>query len=183
MPGPTFLRGDTVSLRTVEEEDVEFLRDVVNDPDVRRTTLMTAPKNAQQEREFFEEVVSGDDSVDLLVAVDGRPVGMISLNAVDEGNGVAELGYWIAPDEWGNGYATDAARTLTEYAFEQRRLHRVQARVVSFNDASARVLEKAGFEREGVHRETVFVDGDHRDVVWYGRLATDHATTDATGDQ
>ena len=98
---------------------------------------------------------------------------MIGLNGLDEGNGVAELGYWIAPEAWGNGYATDAARTMTEYAFDQRRLRRVQARVVDFNEASARVLEKAGFEREGVHREAVFLDGEHRDVVWYGRLASD----------
>ncbi|WP_135534278.1 GNAT family N-acetyltransferase [Halostella pelagica] len=173
MPGATFLRGETVSLRTVESDDIEFLRDAVNHPDVWRTTLMSTPKNSEQEREFFEEVVSDEDSVDLLVTADDRPVGMVSLNTVDEENGVGELGYWIVPDEWGNGYATDAARTLTEYAFDQRRLHRVQARVVAFNDASARVLEKAGFEREGVHREAVFVDGEHRDVVWYARLVTD----------
>ncbi|WP_323190255.1 GNAT family protein [Halostella sp. PRR32] len=173
MPGATFLRGETVSLRTVESDDIEFLRDAVNHPDVWRSTLMSTPKNAEQEREFFEEVVSDEDSVDLLVTADDRSVGMVSLNAVDEENGVGELGYWIVPDEWGNGYATDAARTLTEYAFDQRRLHRVQARVVAFNDASARVLEKAGFERDGVHREAVFVDGEHRDVVWYARLVTD----------
>ena len=63
MPGPAFLVGETVSLRTVEEEDVEFLRDAVNDPEVWRTTLMVEPKNAEQEREFFEEVVCEDGSV------------------------------------------------------------------------------------------------------------------------
>ena len=173
MPGPAFLEGERVSLRTVEEEDIEFLRDAVNDPDVWRTTLMAEPKNAEQEREFFEEVVCGDGSVDLLVADGEDPVGMVGLNGLDEGNGVAELGYWIAPDQWGDGYATDAARTVTEYAFRQRRLHRVEARVVDFNEASARVLEKAGFDREGVHRGAAFVDGEHRDVVWYARLATD----------
>jgi RimJ/RimL family protein N-acetyltransferase len=173
MPGPAFLEGETVSLRTVEEGDLKFLRDGVNDPDVWRTTLMPEPKNVEQEREFFEEVVCEDGSVDLVVADGEDPVGMVGLNGLDEGNGVAELGYWIVPDHWGNGYATDAARTVTEYGFEQRRLHRVQARIVDFNEASARVLEKAGFEREGVHRGAAFVDGEHRDVVRYGRLATD----------
>ena len=73
MPGAAFLQGDQVTLRTIEEADLPFLRDTVNHPDVRRGTGFLTPVNAAQEQEWFESGASGDDSVDLLICVDGEP--------------------------------------------------------------------------------------------------------------
>lgn len=64
----------------------------------------------------------------------------------------------------------DAVRSLAGYAFDERRLHRVAADVYAPNDASKRVLEKVGFEREGVRRSHAFVEGEHVDVYEYGLL-------------
>ena len=62
-------------------------------------------------------------------------------------------------------------RTVARYAFEHRRLHRLAADVFAHNEASRRVLEKAGFTEEGALREAAFVDGEYRDLVRYGLLA------------
>ena len=101
----------------------------------------------------------------------GERVGTIGLHDVTATHGNGEVGYFFAPDAWGNGYATDATRTVVEYAFGERRLQKVYARAFAFNDASQRVLEKVGFEREGVHRDQVFVDGEFVDVYRFGVLA------------
>jgi len=77
----------------------------------------------------------------------------------------------IAPEEWGNGYATDALTAVCGYAFEERRLNKVYATTYATNPASSRVLEKAGFTREGVLRKEGFVDGDYVDMYRYGLLA------------
>lgn len=172
MPGPVFLRGETVTLRTVEEEDVPFLQETINDPDVRYGLSATEPVSEQAEREWVESISSDDaDDVHLLVCVDGSAVGIVGLNDVTDRIGTAEVGYWLTPDAWGNGYTTDAVRALAEYAFEERRLHRVYAKVLAGNDGSQRVLEKAGFEREGVLRDHWFRDGRHEDVYLFGLLA------------
>jgi RimJ/RimL family protein N-acetyltransferase len=169
MPGPVFIPGDSVDLHTIEEEDLEFLQESVNDPQVWRRIGRNHPVNAQQEREFFEEIVGGDDGVHLLVCADGEPVGTVGVNGLD-GPETPELGYWIAPDHHRQGYATAAAKLLTGYAFDQLGLHRVEARVFEFNDASQTVLERVGFTHEGTSREAAFVDGEYRDALWYGML-------------
>jgi RimJ/RimL family protein N-acetyltransferase len=170
MPGPAFLVGDVVELRTIELEDADFLQSVVNDPRVRRGLAADAPVTGRQEREWIESL--GDDGgVKLLVCADGDPVGTISMQAPDEVWGVAELGYLLAPEAWGNGYATDAVACLCRYAFRERRLHKLYAQVYATNPASGRVLEKNGFQREGVLRREAFVEGAHVDVHRYGLLA------------
>lgn len=60
------------------------------------------------------------------------------------------LGYWVAEEHNGRGYATQAVTQAVDYAFAKLGLHRVQANVMTKNPRSARVLEKAGFRREGI---------------------------------
>lgn len=170
MPGPVFLSGDSVTLRTIEEGDLEFLQRDVNDPSVRRSLASVRPVNAEQERDWFERMSEGDD-VSLLVCVEEEPVGTIGLSDIDETWGRAEVGYWVTPEAWGEGYATEATALICGYAFDQRRLHKVVASAFATNAGSRRVLEKVGFVEEGVHREEAFVNGEYVDVHWYGLLA------------
>jgi len=173
MPGPVFIDGDDVTLRTVEREDLDFCQRGLNDPDVRGGLGAVDPMTSDDEESWYEEVVVESDSVQLLVCVDGDPVGVIGFVDCNEKWGTAELGYWLAPEYHGNGYATAAGRLLVDYGFAERRLHKVYANAFAHNEASQRVLEKLGFEREGVHREQAFVDGEHVDVYRYGLLVDD----------
>ena len=86
-----------------------------------------------------------------------------------------ELGYWIGAHAWGRGYATEAARAMTAYAFETLRLHRVQARHFTRNPASGRVMQKLGMRLEGVHREAYLRWERFEDVAVYGILAAEWA--------
>lgn len=170
MPGPVYLDGDDVTLRTIEREDLDFCQRNANDRRVWRGTGFPGPVTADDEEEWYETVVLGDD-VHLLVCAGGEPVGVVGLTDVATRSGTAELGYWIAPDAQGNGYCTAASRALVGNAFDERRLHKVTAQVAAFNEASRRVLEKVGFEREGTLREEWYTDGGYVDVYRYGLLA------------
>jgi ribosomal-protein-alanine N-acetyltransferase len=90
---------------------------------------------------------------------------------VDAANRCAELGYWVRTDRAGRGYATEAARGLLAWGFRHLDLHRVTAFTDVDNAASARVLEKCGFTREGVVRERVRAPGGWRDHALYGMIA------------
>jgi RimJ/RimL family protein N-acetyltransferase len=174
MPGPTFLEGEQVSLATVEDEDVSFLHETVNDPAVRDGLSFVRPQSEATEREWVDSVTGQEtDDVHFLICVDDDPVGIVGLNHVTPTTGNGELGYYLAPDAWGNGYATDAARTIVDYAFAELRLHRVHARAFDDNEPSRRVLETVGFEHEGVMRDHWFRHGDHEDVHVYGLLASE----------
>jgi RimJ/RimL family protein N-acetyltransferase len=171
MPGAVFLRGDSITLRTVEEEDVEFLRDAINDPGVREGLTTAYPINAEQEREYFEEQISDREDLNLAICADGEITGTVGLHDLDQRAGNCEIGLWLAPEFHGEGYGTEASRLLTDYAFRELRMHRVTARVLATNPASARIWEKLGFEEEGVHRDEAFTDGEHVDMRYFGVLA------------
>ncbi|EJN60090.1 GNAT family N-acetyltransferase [Halogranum rubrum] len=169
MPGSVFLRGEGVELRTVESDDLAFVKDQINDPDVWGTLGMSAPRNQHNEEQWLERTSEDDDRVHLLVCDDGDPVGLMGLH-VNSTWGVGELGYWVAPEAQGKGYCTAAVRLVSRYAFEERRLHKVVAEAYDHNAGSQRVLEKVGFTQEGVHREEAFVGGEYRDLLHYGLL-------------
>lgn len=170
MPGPVYLGGETVELRTIEEEDIEFLQETINQPRVRAGLAPVSPINRQQERAWFESL-GEDGGVNLLICIDGTPVGSIDLKPPNEVWGVAEVGYMIAPDFWGEGYATEALDLLCTYAFEERRLNKLYAKTYENNPAAWRVLEKVGFKQEGVLREEGLFEGEHVDLFRYGLLA------------
>lgn len=85
----------------------------------------------------------------------------------------AELGYWVGVPHWGLGYATEAAREVVRYGFEELRLHRVYAAHFGSNPASGRVLRKIGMGYEGTRREHHRKWSDYEDRVEYGLLASE----------
>lgn len=87
-----FLQGESVELHPVDEADLEFLNEHVNDPLVWQSLGIDAPINDRQSAEWFEGHVSNDDTVNFLVTVDGDPAGTINAFDVSERHGTALLG-------------------------------------------------------------------------------------------
>lgn len=168
MPGPVFLEGDRIELRTVEEDDLPFLQRIINDPAVRHFIGSRDPVNGEQEREWFEEAGSDDETVSLLICRDGEAMGTIGLHPKDPVGISEEIGIFIDQEYWGEGYGTEASRLVTDYAFRERRTHRVMARVFEGNEASMGIWEKLGFRHEGVFVESEYVDGEYIDTHYFG---------------
>jgi RimJ/RimL family protein N-acetyltransferase len=85
----------------------------------------------------------------------------------------AELGYWIAKEDWGKGYATEAGLAVLSYGFTTLGLHRIYATPFKRNPASGRVLEKLGMKHEGRVREHVKKWGVFEDLELYGILCAE----------
>lgn len=79
-----------------------------------------------------------------------------------------EIAYWIGEPYWGNGYATEAAQAILQFAFEEKKLYKVFARYFSSNIASGKVLEKMGMKKEGILKAHVIKDSKYEDLVYYG---------------
>ncbi|KAB2970995.1 GNAT family N-acetyltransferase [Streptomyces sp. SS1-1] len=104
---------------------------------------------------------------------DGAFVGWCGLSDWNPTYRSASLGYVLGAAMWGHGYATEAAHALLRWAFDTLDLNRVQAEADTRNQASARVLEKLGFVREGTLREDCVVNGVVSDSWVYGLLKRD----------
>lgn len=173
------LHGKKVVLRAVEEEDIEMLREMTNNPDFEKMILgWSFPVSKKQQREWFENCKNQSSSVRYTIAIkeDRQAVGRIGLSDIDWKNGVASVsGICIAKSEMRKrGLATDAWMTLLRYAFEELRLNRVNASVLVFNKASLRACEKSGFKVEGQRRQAFYKNGEYIDVVMLGCLKSDY---------
>ena len=103
-------------------------------------------------------------------AADNVFIGWCSLAKWDPVFRSARLGYCLDDAAWGQGFATEAAGAMLQWAFDTLDLNRVQAECDTRNTASSRVLEKLGFVREGRLREDCIVNGEVSDSWVYGLL-------------
>jgi len=156
MAEPPFLPLATgrLLLRRLEPLDVPAIERYAGDEDVARMTAriphpyppgMAAAWVAETHRQM-----AGGLGWQLAVATlaDGALVGAIGLEK-DEADAAAELGYWIGRPHWGRGYATEAARRLIAFGFQEGGLREVRAHCMAVNAASRRVLEKLGMAFQG----------------------------------
>jgi len=167
MPGPAFRSADGTELRAIESEDHAFIAEKWNSRDVRLPTNTNEPMTAGD----VAAAVDSDESVNFVVCADGERVGAAWLFGVKPLHGRGELGYWVADGHRGEGHATAAARLLVEYAVAEQRLRKLTARVFEGNEASERVLEKVGFEEEGLLRDHYYIDGEWLDATLYAYFA------------
>jgi [ribosomal protein S5]-alanine N-acetyltransferase len=112
-----------------------------------------------------------EDGLNLAIEVDGEAIGAVGFSRrSDLRRKVAEIGYWLGEPFWGRAIAPAALRMATQLAFERFDFVRLQAGVIEWNPRSMRVLEKVGYEREGVQRSAGFKDGKVCDLVMYVKL-------------
>ena len=107
-------------------------------------------------------------------ASDNSFVGLIALKLGRQNYRSGEVWYKILPAYWGKGYTTEALGALLKFGFEELNLHRIEAGCAVENIASVRVLEKAGFTREGRKRKILPIRGEWHDNYFYAILDTDY---------
>jgi ribosomal-protein-alanine N-acetyltransferase len=109
-----------------------------------------------------------------------RLLGGVTLSNVRRGvTQSAMLGYWLGLPFVGNGYMTSAVRAVLPHAFEQLRLHRVEAAAQPINARSVAVLRRAGFVEEGLARRYLKINGAWQDHLVFAMLAEDWMTQEA----
>jgi len=158
------LEGKNVNLRIVEKEDLPLAHEWMNDP--KFTGAFIGP--IQQTKEEFEKMGSGPFAMKafFIEKKDGTKIGLINHFIQHLGLGeLLEIGYMMAPNERGKGYCTEATQLMVDYLFLSMDISRVQALISVGNKASERVLEKAGFTREGTIRRRI--RGERRDAYLY----------------
>ena len=106
----------------------------------------------------------------ITLKVGGGLIGNCGIRRKPENDWEADIGYELAPTQWGNGYATEAARALVDYGFEELRLDRISSWCIADNTASARVLERLGFRQEGRLRSNEYFKGRWWDTLVFALL-------------
>ena len=101
---------------------------------------------------------------------EGRLIGNCGIRRKPENDWEADIGYELDPAYWGQGYATEAAEALVNFGFRELGLHRISSWCIADNAASARVLERLGFQPEGRLRQNEYFKGRWWDTLLYALL-------------
>ena len=155
-----------VNLRVVEKEDLPWVAECINNPEFygEYEPLMQVSK-AELENKY--DKLTPKEKWFIIEKKDGSKIGGISHFPVGE---LLEIGYTIIPSERSKGYCTEAVKIIVDYLFLSKDIMRIQAGTNPRNVASQRVLEKAGFRKEGLVRKSVFVRGKWEDGLLYSIL-------------
>ena len=170
MAAPTLGTG-RLTLRPYREADIAELLPLIGTREVAATTLRIAHPYTENDARAFLELTQDPDKIWLAITLrdDGRQIGGVGLR-LDEQHQHAELGYWLGVPYWGKGYATEAAREMLRYGFEDLGLHRIFASHFKHNPASGRILRKLGMRHEGCQREHLRKWNQFVDSELYGIL-------------
>jgi RimJ/RimL family protein N-acetyltransferase len=160
----------TCTVRSFRADDAASLAHHANDREIwiNLRDQFPHPYTLADARAWIAHAASAEQPTSFAIDVAGEVVGGIGLRLNEDVERIsAEIGYWVGRAYWGRGIATDAVRAVTEHAFATHDLTRVYALPFAANAASIRVLEKAGYVREGLLRRSAIKDGLVRDQLLY----------------
>jgi RimJ/RimL family protein N-acetyltransferase len=165
-----------VRLRWLTDRDVDGLYAIFSDEAMMRYWSTLPMKDRGEAEEYLARIHSGFADKSLFQwgverKGDGELLGTCTLFSIHRANMRAEVGYCLRSPYWRQGYMSEALAALIDHAFRVLELRRLEADVDPKNANSLRILERMGFQREGLLRERWNVGGDIQDSVFLGLLA------------
>lgn len=173
MRSPMRLEGNLCAIRDWQPSDEAALAAVANNRNIWRNLhdRFPHPYTQADARFWFSLLAEMPEPTHWAIEVNGVAIGGIG---VDLGEGIfaqtGRFGYWLGEYYWGRGIMSEAVSLTSDHVLKHFSLARLEATVFAWNPASMRVLEKAGFVREGVLRRSVFKDNQLIDQVLYALI-------------
>jgi len=163
------LEGKNVNLRVMEKEDFPLFAEWANKPEVSGEYTPLYQVSKTQAEKMFEG--PHEKKPFIIEKRDGSRIGFIThFYVLHPASRQLEIGYSLVPTERGKGYCTEATRLMVDYLFLSKDTMRIQAQTDPRNIASHKVLEKAGFKKEGTLRKSFFMRGEWKDAAMFSIL-------------
>ena len=168
---------DELSLKLIELKDAERVFKLTNKS---RTYLrewlpwLDTTTKLEDTMEFIKSCLTGsaeNKSLNTVILFRGEIVGVAGYNTINWANKTAYIGYWLGEEFQGNGIMTEVAKALTNYAFNELNLNKVEIRAAVLNKKSRSIPERLNFVNEGCIRQAEWLYDHYVDHVVYGMLA------------
>jgi diamine N-acetyltransferase len=166
------IHGEIVLLRSIEAEDAEFLRSMINDPEMEAYVIgYSFPVSKAAQEEWIRSLSDRKNELRAIIDVNGEAIGAAMLTNIDFKNGTAEIHIKIAEKKNRKcGYGKDTISSLTEYAFDELRLNCIYCSIREDNMSSQRLFESCGYQYEGILRRRMFKSGRYFDLKSYSAI-------------
>lgn len=172
---PVTLQTDRLTLRFLHASDTQALYTIHSDPVVMRYFSGAAWTDPAQGDAVIASALDGYGNgssmpLALILRDTGNLIGTIKPHAFHAQNRRCEIGYALASAHWGHGYLSEAMRATLDYLFKEMNMNRIEADIDPRNLASAKLLLRMGFQKEGTMPERWIVNGEICDTEYYGLL-------------
>ena len=162
-------------LRKFKRGDVRDIFAYASDPEVTLYTPWEHHRELKTTRKFLDSILAAyrqGRPAPWAIVLRGkdRLIGAIGVRNWAIEHSRAEVGYVLAREHWGKGYASEALGAVLAFGFSRMELNRIEAKCVPENKGSIRVVEKSGLRREGMLREVEFCKGKYEDLNLYSIL-------------
>ncbi len=168
------LKGSNFTLRPWRKGDEESLAKHANNEKIADNLAdrFPHPYTLKDAKEWIKHCTEeAQKKTNFTIEVGGEAAGGIEVKPdKEEKKYTGVLGYWLGEEHWGKGMISEAVNLVTNYAFTELGLERVEASVFEYNPASMRVLEKNGFEKEGVLRKRIFKNNNLVDEYMFAKI-------------
>lgn len=172
------LKGSNVLLRQPKESDImDFLNVEVSQELVRMyggDTKNISPKTKEIAEQFINAIFK--NKLEWCVEFEGRLVGQARLTVSEIDNRARYAVGLFEPTVWGRGLGTEITQLVLRYAFDELTLHRVDLRVLQYNNRAISCYEKCGFIQEGLEREGALIEGKYETDVFMSILDREYQT-------
>ena len=169
---------DRLILREHTLKDAQSWFELRHNPDVMRYIDRDSPKDIAEVEDYINGLITGfeqGESMGWAIAFKDKPTQMIG-NVVfwrmDFPNYRAEIGYLIDPAHWRKGLVSEALIEIIAFAFEEMKLHSIEANINPQNEASRRLLLKQGFVKEAYFKEDYYFNGKFLDSEIYSLISS-----------
>jgi len=162
-----------IKVRSWRRDDLKSLVQHANNPKIAANLRdqFRHPYTRRDGIDFLEYAQTQEPESSFAIEYLGEAVGGVGfLLGRDIARISAEMGYWLSEDLWRLGIATRTVAAMSDWAFDNYKLTRVFAMAFAHNAASIRVLEKAGFEREGLMRKSAIKNGVVLDQILFAKV-------------
>lgn len=165
--------GEQIYLRPIGAEDTKRIVEWRNQQDVVKNFIYRDVLSVHEHEQWLKNKVFTGLVHQFIVCMreQDTPVGCVYLQKFEKQHRRAESGIFLGETAIrGKGIGTQAVRLLAEYGFYQLGLHKITARVLASNKASARLHEKAGYRQEAYLKDELFLDGKYEDLLIFGAI-------------
>lgn len=154
-----------ITLHDLEEQDLEWARELHNDPEV--LSMLTDPTEvtSDQQLKWFYNLQNSKTSIRIIAKLEEVPIGIIRIDQIDWHNLSVCVGLDIHKDYRGKGYAKEIYRQIFNYTFDFMKMHRVWLLVADYNWRAIKLYTKLGFKKEGMQREALLKSGNYYDYM------------------
>lgn len=169
-------------LRKITMEDLDDMYAYASNDEVSKYVTWETHRNITDTKDFIEYVINRYENNQIAPwgiehKETKKMIGSIDFVHWLPNHKVAEIGYVLSQEYWGKALMTEAAKALITFGFEKMDVIRIEARCVTDNLRSERVMQKVGMSFEGILRKSMFTKGVHRDMKIYSILKEEFLTS------